>query len=627
MSSEWDVNAIVLSSYHVSTKVNSRMLTTSIDMVFENTENCSSIYDLTLHFPRDARITDLVMDLSDGCQLGSEVKNLDDAKEDFKEFSSGGKAAAMLTAWDMSNYVLQVSIPPNGTTSVSLQYQELLFKKLDLVSFQVPMFPGIDVDELKIDVSVEEPNAGLIEFKTDLQDKMIETSLDAKNASLHYENVRVTKDTLLPTLFHAHFRPGPPPEDGLFLSDGECFTHVFNPTSFLASAGSMGRKIVFVIDVSGSMGIQKLNDAKAAFSVMIDSLDERDTLIIRPFSTWSRRKWGPRAATTENKAKAKKYVMKLTSGGATNLNQALLRGIRNVINTQENVASILVAMTDGKGDTSGTEVARNVQKRNKEGKVKIFSMAFGNNADINLLLAIAIQNGGRAVRVYEGFGDTEGQMKQFYENELGTILLSDVSVSYDFGVVGVLESTVTRFPVLAAGSEIVVRGQMDSPMAPNPSRRVKSIVSAKSAVGPKEWPLDHIVIPEDTSRDCRQSFAQARIVELLEYRDAALSIGDELFPSSMSRSRKLNTRSFEEEARTIALDANLVWPGLTALITVENGNCQQNNADVCRSAGGESIVASSYCGTSCSGTSRDRSDLSSFYLLLLAVFGIVLLLF
>ena len=106
------------------------------------------------------------------------------------------------------------------------------------------------------------------------------------NATAYYQQRGVTKDSTLPKLLKAYFTPGPLPENGLFLSDGgECFTHLFNPTNFLSSVGTMPRKIVFVIDISGSMDGQKLNDAKASFAVMIDTLDERDTLIVQPFSS------------------------------------------------------------------------------------------------------------------------------------------------------------------------------------------------------------------------------------------------------------------------------------------------------------------------------------------------------
>jgi hypothetical protein len=306
-------------------------------MEFENLQNCSKIYGLTLQLPRNAQLTDLVMDLSDGCEVTSQVKTLDAAIEDFNKLSSQGKPAALLTAWDMSNYQLKVSIPRNGTTLVELHYQELLWQKLHQVAFQVPMFPGVAVDRLIIDISVEESNTGMMEFNVeDLVGETVDTMLGDNISLAYYKGSQISVDSSLPRLLRAYYQPGPLPDDGLFLSDGECFTHLFNPTDFLATAGSMAREIVFVIDVSGSMNGQKLDDAKASFAAMIETLEERNILIVQSFSDkGTEALWGPAAANPTNKAEANQFVMELDTIGGTNLNQAYPDGISQVYQSED----------------------------------------------------------------------------------------------------------------------------------------------------------------------------------------------------------------------------------------------------------------------------------------------------
>lgn len=239
-----------LSKYHVTTNVRSRLAHTSIAMVFYNpNEACSNIHSLNVQLPRNARLTDLVMNLSDGCELNSTVKSLETAKDAFQQASSSGKPAALLTAWDMANYNIKVSIPSNGTTQVLLKYQELLWQKLGRVTFQVPFFPGIRVDELQVDISVEENKTGINDFQVKLED--FQTLFGNTTSYAYSKRSQLSEDSTLPRLFEAYYRPGLLPEDGLFLSDGECFTHLFNPSTFLSNAGPMSRRIVFVIDVSG----------------------------------------------------------------------------------------------------------------------------------------------------------------------------------------------------------------------------------------------------------------------------------------------------------------------------------------------------------------------------------------
>ena len=170
----------------------------------------------------------------------------------------------------------------------------------------------------------------------------------------------------------------------MLVDGGECFAHLFNPSNFIATAGSMARRIVFVIDVSGSMAGSKLDDAKTSFASMIDTLEERDTLIVQPFSSQRTEKlWGPKPATDGNKAGAKEFVSALYTGGGTNLNDAFLDGIANVYEVAEEVAPILVILTDGQGNIGPKVTAQSVLRANEGRKVKIFSLAFGYDADMD----------------------------------------------------------------------------------------------------------------------------------------------------------------------------------------------------------------------------------------------------
>jgi hypothetical protein len=59
--------------------------------------------------------------------------------------------------------------------------------------------------------------------------------------------------------------------------------------------------------------------------------------------------------------------------------------------------TILLLLSDGRattGETNRPKIAEDVYKLNRDGKVKIFSLGFQGNADMELLDAIAIMNGG-----------------------------------------------------------------------------------------------------------------------------------------------------------------------------------------------------------------------------------------
>jgi uncharacterized protein YegL len=460
-----------------------------------------------------------------------------------------------------------------------------------LAKRRLPLFPGLPVEHLLVDISVEEPNSGITNFGVeDVDEAAIETGGSVATARFEARNVPETSS--LPKLLHAFFEPGPLPDEGLFLSDGNCFAHIFNPATFLASVGSMARNIVFVIDVSGSMGGEKLQDAQSAFAAMIETLDERDNFFVQTFSDRGTEDlFGGRTATSSAKEEAKSFVSSLETIGGTNLNGAFLDGIsrvRGIANAEK--VPIIVMLTDGQGNLGPRDVAINVLDANEGGRVKVFNLAFGHGADYNLLLGISIQNGGQTIRVYEGFGDAVSQMELFYRSELGSVLLSDIVISYDDagGNMQLTETTNQQFPILAGGSEIVVRGRLDhflsdsTTTASSAATRsdepmlLRSTIIAQSAEGPQNWLSDHEILPislEDAPSaamdECHQSFAQARITELLEFRDAERALGEDLF----GRRKLEGEPSFGEQAENLALSSGLVWPGLTALVTVEGSDC------------------------------------------------------
>ena len=140
--------------------------------------------------------------------------------------------AALLTAWDMTNYNLKVSIPPNGTTNVLLNYQELLSQKLDRVSFHVPLFPGTYVGELQMDITVEDSHSGILDFGITDDDFLASTTDDniptlrraqeGNSLTSNYKYVAsdVSSESSLPTLLPVYYQPGPLDDSGLLLTDG-----------------------------------------------------------------------------------------------------------------------------------------------------------------------------------------------------------------------------------------------------------------------------------------------------------------------------------------------------------------------------------------------------------------------
>lgn len=119
---------------------------------------------------------------------------------------------------------------------------------------------------------------------------------------------------------------------------------------------------------------------------------------------------------------------------------------------------VLVFLTDGeptKGITNKDELLASVRERNIE-KIPIFSLAFGEGADYELVKKISAQNYGFARKIYEA-SDADKQIAGFYK-EISVTLLNNVSFTYlDAPVSNV---TNTKYPYYFNGSEVIVAGKM-----------------------------------------------------------------------------------------------------------------------------------------------------------------------
>ena len=671
-----------ITSYQVNTAIASRFARTKIILDMVNMRNCSTRNGITLQLPLNARVTSLNMSLSDGCHMDSVVKKESEAISEFDESVREGKPAALLEAYDASNYVIQVSLPPNGETRVELVLEELLYRKQSQIAFQIPIFPGLSVESLSMDISVIEPtdeqgnnDGGATLLNLVLPEEQQESGggsgdwsnvitqkelFNGTGVTAHLEVSNVNSDGLpegsavvLPRLLKGYYDSNQIPSEGLLLPDpsGTCFVHLFNPTdAVLQNTGPMPRNLVFVIDVSGSMQGQKLDDAKAAFAAIIDQLSAEDSFVVHTFSDQGVEDFvGPLQANEDAKAQGKAWVQGLQTISGTNVEAAYIAGIERAAQMQANTSSsgedesdtagtihvpVVLVLTDGQassGVTDAVTISRNVKQANRDVKAKVYALAFGEGADFSMLSAIAIQNDGTAVRIYEGYGDAAEQMKQFYVGELGTVLLSDVSIIFQ-GNVPVDTQTKTRFPVFSLGSEIAVRAKMINTDVLEQQQAILGVTTyGMTPQGPTSWrtevdlndPFAFYVAAGDQEEgnlqrsECLQSFTHAKISDLMLFHDAALLLGSDMneyahlymmqngiswtsqdnFGSGSSSSSTTSSggqRALRDlqgvdlapvaksQALDLALEAGLVWPALTAMVTMESPSCSLfGTSEVC----------------------------------------------
>jgi len=153
------------------------------------------------------------------------------------------------------------------------------------------------------------------------------------------------------------------------------------------------RTLNLVIDHSGSMGGQKIVQARLAALAMLDNLRPADFFNIHTFSgTVSSWAVSPQPANASNVANARALIQSLSATGSTDLNSAIIAGLGGKINCSgDDRFDAMILFSDGQataGELNRQKIYENALSYNCQ-EARIFTFAVGTGADVTLLEGIA----------------------------------------------------------------------------------------------------------------------------------------------------------------------------------------------------------------------------------------------
>ncbi|MEO7102261.1 MAG: VIT domain-containing protein [Gemmatimonadaceae bacterium] len=159
------------------------------------------------------------------------------------------------------------------------------------------------------------------------------------------------------------------------------------------------RDITFVLDVSGSMSGEKIEQARAAGRQLLNSLNPRDRFRLIDFSTDVRSFRDDFVqATSANVNAAQSYLAALNASGSTNISGALTEALRAQSDGERNSRlQIVLFLTDGQptiGETNADAIA--AQAERMRGNARVFTFGLGGDVNVSLLEQLALQGRGTA---------------------------------------------------------------------------------------------------------------------------------------------------------------------------------------------------------------------------------------
>ncbi len=493
---------------NISAEIDNNYAVTEMEEVVVNPLEYSVSGTFIFEIPEKAFISNFSLTI-DGETYYAKIVSSEEGKEEFQDAVLNGTDAGLVESYGSNIFSYSISMSAYQKISVRLRYEEYMEKKLGGYEYIIP-FSGAYysyVDSLSVDVSIKSRMAVI--------DARVENYPDASIIWASSNEAKVGYRTMYyaPSEdFIVNYELGAPPTNGTLLNykynGTQYFMHIFSPQIGDLGGKSMPKDIIFVLDKSGSMSGEKIAQLKDAFSEIIGQLPEQDNFNIILFDsaiTVYRDELLP--ASGGNKADAVTYINSIEAGGSTNINDAMITAL-NMFETSETRVPIIVMLTDGlptSGITNTMAIRQNVLSNNTAG-VSIFCLGFGFDVDFDFLKAMALENGGIAIRIYEG-QDAGEQITDFY-NTISTPLLRGLSFSYSEGACEIYPTYVDQ---MFDGTEVVVVGKYNGE-----SDEITAKVTATSWEGTINFE-ETFVLTDNTEYDFIPRFwAYAKIRYLLD---------------------------------------------------------------------------------------------------------------
>jgi Ca-activated chloride channel family protein len=234
------------------------------------------------------------------------------------------------------------------------------------------------------------------------------------------------------------------------------------PPSVEAKMAAVARDLIVLLDTSGSMSGQPLDQARRFTAALIDSLDDRDTLELIEFSS-SPRRWKKEAvkATSSNRKDAQAWLSKLRASGGTEMASGIIEALSPL---RQEAQRQVVLITDGLIG-SEHEVLTAIAHRLPSGS-RVHTIGVGSG--VNRSLTQPAARAGRGVELVMGLGeDVEVAIRRLL-SRTHQPLITDVELSGDALVLSAPQRLPDVYSVAPAllsmklnprGGRLVVRGR------------------------------------------------------------------------------------------------------------------------------------------------------------------------
>ncbi len=456
------IETLRIEKHHVNVSIDNQLATTKIDQIFANPNNLQ--LEGTYLFPLEdnVAVSDFVLYI-DGKPVKAELLAKDRARSIYEGIVRSMQDPALLEYVGTRAFQARVfPIPPNGERRIQLEYSQVIDVDSGLAKYTYPLrtekFTQQPVGSLAVSIDLKSKHA----LKT-IYSPSHEVAVNRKNdhsANISYEgkNVHVKRDFVTYySLSDKEFgidlitHRDDVDEDGFFML-------LISPKYEVKKSDIIEKDFVFILDRSGSMKGEKIEQAKKALRFCVNNLNGGDRFNLILFNTDVEPFTDKLVSAKQERKNALAFIDNIKGNGGTNINDALLAALADKPDTKR--PRIVVFLTDGEatvGETNTERILKNVSGAN-DNKSRIFVFGVGYDVNVNLLDKMAEQNGGtrQYVKPQE---DLEVAISAFFTKVSEPVL---VNLALDIQNIKTKSLYPQKLPHLFRGSQLTVLGRYAS---------------------------------------------------------------------------------------------------------------------------------------------------------------------
>ncbi len=456
------VSQLAIRYHRVEVTIQDQVATTRVDQVFRNDNGFVVEGTYLFPLPAGAAVTQFTLWI-DGEPVEGKVLTREQARQTYEDIVRSLRDPALLEYVDRGAVQASIfPIDPGAERRIQLEYTQVLQAEDGLVHYRYPLntekFSTEPLEEVTLRVEVEGRDPIQAVYSPSHLVDIVRDGERAFHATYEAADVLPDRDF---ELYYSlgedrvgvqvlSYRDAGQDEDGFFLL-------LASPAFGAELDSAVPKDVVLVIDRSGSMDGEKIEQAKQAAIYVLHHLNPEDRFNLLAFSSDLNR-YAANLRRADEAAEAVAWVEGLSARGSTDINRALLEAAAQL---EAERPALVLFLTDGlptEGEIDREAILDNMA-RSAPASLRLFSFGVGYDVDAVLLDTLSEAHHGATTYVLPD-QDIEESVSAFY-SKVSTPVLTDLDLK--LGDARAYDLVPESLPDLFAGGQLIVLGRYRDP--------------------------------------------------------------------------------------------------------------------------------------------------------------------